>query len=793
MKKFQIYIILISFFSTPVLFAEGPPTNASVTGHVVNTRGEHLPFAAISIKGTTIGTTSDESGYFQLINLPEGRFIIAVQYLGYQAESHEINIIRGETVELNFQLTEDLLGLREVVVTGDRNESNRKESTIIVNTLNSKLFNTTQSVTLSEGLNFCTGLRTENNCQNCGFTQLRMNGLEGPYSQILINNRPINSGLAGVYGLELIPSSMIERVEVVRGGGSVLYGSNAIAGTVNLILKDPIYNSYEFGLNSGLTGIGSGYDEPAKDISVNLNGSITSADSKTGMSLYGYYRDRGPFDANNEGFSELSSIRNTTVGSRLFHRFGNRSRITADFFSLNEKRRGGDKFEELPHMSGITEAVEHNILNGALTFETFIRSFDRLSVYASGQGVFRNSYYGANASLSDYGKTRDNTYNIGAQYNARFGTSDLVAGIEQTTNHLLDKKQGYYDLDGATINYNDSSVFIPVVETRVISDQSMYTTGLFLQYERDFGKLKASAGVRYDYYRIQNLHDEGTDKQGNVISPRITMKYDILESLQARASYSQGYRAPQIFDEDLHTETSGARQVIHVNDPGLTEEKSHSMMASLDFNKQFNGLSLGFLVEGFYALLQDAFSQEISQPNENGTVYYTRVNAEDGAVVGGINMELTLAPSSRFFLKGGFTLQGSRYEEPQEFDEKRFLRTPGDYGYVMLDWQAFRNAGLSFNGTYTGKMLVPYFGPEAANPEEGELRVSYRFFDAGVKIRYNIKLNGAKLQLFAGVRNIFNAYQDDFDRGIDRDPGYIYGPAAPRTVYFGLKVGNMLQ
>jgi outer membrane receptor for ferrienterochelin and colicins len=793
MKYLQIYITLILFFSAPILFAEGPATNASVTGHVVNTRGEHLPFAAISIKGTTIGTTSDESGYFRLINLPEGRFIIEVQYLGYQAESRDICIIRGEIVELNFQLSEDLLGLREVIVTGDRNESNRMESSIIVNTLNAKLFNTTQSVTLSEGLNFCTGLRTENDCQNCGFTQLRMNGMEGPYSQILINNRPIYSGLAGVYGLELIPANMIERVEVVRGGGSVLYGSNAIAGTVNLILKDPIYNSYEFSLNGGLTGVGSGYDEPAKDISVNLNGSITSADNKTGMSLYGYYRDRGPFDANNDGFSELSSIRNTTVGSRLFHRFGNRSRITADFFSLNEKRRGGDKFEELPHMSGITEAVEHNILNGALTFEAFIRSFDRLSVYVSGQSVFRNSYYGANASLSDYGKTRNNTYNIGAQYNASFGKSEMVAGIEQITDHLQDKKQGYYDLDGATINHNDSSVFIPVVETRVISDQSMNTTGLFLQYERDFGKLKVSAGARYDHYRIQNHHDDRSDKQGNVISPRVSLKYDILESLQIRASYSQGYRAPQIFDEDLHTETSGARQVIHVNDPGLTVEKSHSVMASLDFNKQFNGLNLGFMAEGFYTLLRNAFSQEISEPDENNIVYYTRVNAEDGAVVSGINMEMTLTPSSGFFLKGGFTLQNSRYEELQEFDERRFLRTPGDYGYVMLDWQVFRNAGLSFNGTYTGKMLVPYFGTEAANPEEGELRESDRFFDASVKIRYNIKLNGAKMQLFAGVKNIFNAYQGDFDRGINRDPGYIYGPAAPRTVYFGIKVGNMLQ
>jgi outer membrane receptor for ferrienterochelin and colicins len=90
-------------------------------------------------------------------------------------------------------------------------------------------------VTLSEGLSFSPGLRIENDCQNCGFSQVRMNGMEGPYSQILINSHPIFSGLAGVYGLELIPTNMIERIEVVRGGGSALYGSNAIAGTINII------------------------------------------------------------------------------------------------------------------------------------------------------------------------------------------------------------------------------------------------------------------------------------------------------------------------------------------------------------------------------------------------------------------------------------------------------------------------------------------------------------------------------------------------------------------------------
>ncbi len=256
MRK-NIFLLTVIFLSA---IASGyaqkkSKTDANLVGHVTS-NGIHIPFANVSIKGTTIGTTTDESGHYQLIHLPPGTHTIIAQSMGYRPKEEVITMVAGETKELKFDLEPDVLGLEEVVITGDRNETNRVESSIIVTTITPKLFASTQSVTLSEGLNFCPGLRIENDCQNCGFNQVRMNGMEGPYSQILINSRPIFSGLAGVYGLELIPAAMIERVEVIRGGGSALYGSNAIAGTINLILKDPINNAYEFGINSGFTGIG---------------------------------------------------------------------------------------------------------------------------------------------------------------------------------------------------------------------------------------------------------------------------------------------------------------------------------------------------------------------------------------------------------------------------------------------------------------------------------------------------------------------------------------------------------
>ena len=796
MKKSTIYSIVL--FTLIILFninlsAQHLRTDANLVGHVVDSNGEHIPFATIVIKNTTIGTATDETGHYNLINMPIGKFTVMATAIGYKPFSKEVEFLEKSTIELKIVLDEDVLGIEEVVVTADRNEKNRKDASVIVNTLTPKLFEVAQTATISDGLNFCPGLRMENNCQNCGFNQVRMNGMEGPYSQVLINSRPIFSGLAGVYGLELIPSNMIERMEVIRGGGSALYGSNAIAGTINLILKDPVNNSYEIGASSGYTGVGlEGADNPAFDYSINFNTSLVSADSRTGMALYGYHRDHEPFDANNDGFSETTKINNLTVGTRVFHRFTHQNKLAVDFFTIKEDRRGGNKFDMPNHEADISEAVKHNITTGAITFDQFFRESDKLSLFVSGQKVGRDSYYGAEQSLKDYGRTDGFTYNIGTQYSANFSHSNLIGGIEFRGETLEDQKLGYADYENAQI-MNDTIVSVPHTDNTWVADQQSFIYGAFAQYEHKIKKFSLSAGLRFDHYTIEN-NMNGENKSGNVLSPRLTLKYDIKDFMQIRGSYSQGYRAPQIFDEDLHIETSGSRQVIHKNDPDLEQETSHSYMLSFDFNKRIKKINIGFLAEGFYTQLNNAFANEYGESDENGVVTFTRVNAEKGAVVKGINLELNLIPQGDFSFSSGFTIQQSNYEEVQEFNEKKFFRTPDNYGYATIDWDFYKGFCFSATGTYTGKMLVPYFGtelPEDAR-EDGELRESESFFDMGAKLSYKFRLNGAKMQLFVGMKNILNSYQDDFDVTVNRDPGYLYGPSQPRTVYFGIKIGNLL-
>ena len=216
----------------------GKQSDANITGHVVDAKsGEHLAYATVAVKGTTIGCATDATGHYFLKNLPLGRFTLVASSVGYRSAETTVEIVADRTAEVNFSLNEEALAVEEVVVSASRTETNRKFLPTIVSVASTKLFESIASSNLAETMNFQSGLRVENNCGNCGTTQLRINGLEGQYSQVLLDSRPIFSSLASVYGLEQLPVAMIERVEVIRGGGSALFGANAIGGVVNIITK----------------------------------------------------------------------------------------------------------------------------------------------------------------------------------------------------------------------------------------------------------------------------------------------------------------------------------------------------------------------------------------------------------------------------------------------------------------------------------------------------------------------------------------------------------------------------
>lgn len=229
-KKFQLLLLML-FVSIVSVYAGNDnserkeKTDANIIGHVIEKEsGEHLPGVAIMIEGTTMGTVTDATGHYRFNHLPEGKLTLKVRVIGYQTITKKVTAIKNKTQEFNFELEEDMTALDAVVVSSNRNETTRRMAPTLVSVIDAKKFTQVNACNLAQGVVFQPGVRVENNCQNCGFNQIRINGMDGRYTQILIDSRPIMSALAGVYGLEQIPANMIERVELIRGGGSALYG-----------------------------------------------------------------------------------------------------------------------------------------------------------------------------------------------------------------------------------------------------------------------------------------------------------------------------------------------------------------------------------------------------------------------------------------------------------------------------------------------------------------------------------------------------------------------------------------
>ena len=299
--QFLMMIISLSCFSQENIALKGKITSA----------GKPVPFTHISIEGSSKGTSATINGDY-LLEVEPGTYTLKVQAVGFKTKTLTISTSNYTDKNLGIELDEDMLGLDNVVISATRNRVNVKKTPVVVNVLSPKLFNATQSIAVAESLNYQPGVRVETNCQNCGFTQVRLNGLDGSYTQVLINSRAVFSALNSVYGLEQIPTSILDRIEVVRSGGSALYGSNAIAGTVNIITKDPILNSWEIATNFGII------DGQSTDRVFNANATVVSEDLNSGITVYGMKRDRESYDANNDGFSELTELTNTSLGTKSF-------------------------------------------------------------------------------------------------------------------------------------------------------------------------------------------------------------------------------------------------------------------------------------------------------------------------------------------------------------------------------------------------------------------------------------------------------------------------------------------
>lgn len=742
-----------------------PVSDANIVGHVIDAEnGEHIPGAVVKLAGTNMAAMTDGSGHYVFRDLQPGQYTVEVSYMGYSTQKKTADVKPNQTLELNFEIEPDAFMLDQVVVTASKTETRRRESPSLVNVVSGKTFLNIGACSLADGLDFQPGVRVENDCQNCGFTQVRINGLDGHYSQILMNSRPVFSALTGVYGLEQIPANMIERVEVMRGGGSALFGSSAVGGTINIITRDPLSNSAN--ISHTLTSIGP---SGSLDNNTTVNASVVTDNNKAGAFIYGQSRYRDGYDHNDDGFTEVAQLKSQTLGARSFFRTSDNSKLTVEYHNTHEYRRGGDQLSLPAHMAMIAEQVDHNIHAGEATLDLWLRDRrDRVSVFAATQATRRQSYYGSDMDPNAYGRISDVVATAGSQWThpidrMLFMPSELVAGLEYSFNRLHD----------VTIGYNHD----------VLQKVNIYSA--YLQNEWRDERWGFLVGARVDKHSL--IHNA-------IISPRLNLRFNPSENFNFRASYSTGFRSPQAYDEDFHVAIVGGERVVTVLAPGLKQESSQSVSLSADMYHRFGNVQTNLLVEGFLTDLSDVFAlRQLDGLDANGNAVLERYNGS-GARVMGLNLEAKAIFSSHFDVQGGVTIQRSRYKKPEQWSddpsvpaEKRMFRTPDVYGYFTANWEITHKLKATATATANGPMLVQHL---VGSGTDVDLAVKTEsFFDASLKLTYTFRLfNRVNLDVSAGMSNIFNSYQKDFDTGARRDSGYIYGPSLPRCVNVGVSV-----
>lgn len=661
--------------------------------------------------------------------------------------------------------------LSEFVITGTKTFRRKTDSPVIVNVLEGKALQNLQACNVSEGLKFQPGLRIETNCQTCNYTQLRMNGLQGAYSQILINGRPIMSPLLGLYGMEQLPSNMVERIEVVRGGGSSLYGSSAIGGTVNIITRLPEKN--EYAVNANYHSI----DGQTADWNLAGNAALLSKSKHSGLTVFANRRLRGIYDANNDRYSELPELNQTSFGINAFKSISENQKLEVFISHLNEYRYGGEMVDKPVYLAQQAEERMHQVWMGSADYQlNFNQNRSSFIVYAAGQLTTRTHYTGlfpdnieqqsSHLQLPPFGSSDAKTLHAGFQVNHELKLLNkrnvLTVGSEFIGDQVLDE--------------------IPAYAYRI--DQYTSDWGSFVQSDWDFApQFTLLSGLRIDRHNmLQQLQ----------LSPRLALMYKLKNATQFRLSYGSGFRAPQAFDTDMHVAfAAGGISRIQLAQ-GLMAEQSNSLGASVNYDRVKENWIAGFTLEYFYTRLENAFVLENIGADTIGELFEKRNG--DGAFVKGATLELRANWNKKMQIEAGFTLQQNLFDNPISYIQntlatRNFLRTPNDYGYANLNLHPWARWDINLNYVYTGRMQIAHFGG-AQNFPNDELVWVKAFSELNLRLAYTIpaKKRMPAFELYIGIKNNLNSYQSDFDIGKFRDSNYIYGPALPRSVFVGLRL-----
>lgn len=675
----------------------------TITG-MVTSNGEVLEMVNVGLVGTTLGASTNAKGYYQINNVPLGEYQLTVSMLGYETQTKRVVLTESKpNATINFVLQESAAALGEVVISGTMKEVSRTESPVPVEVYSAKFFEANVCPSVFESLQNVNGVRPQLNCNVCNTGDIHINGLEGPYTMVLIDGMPIVSGLSTVYGLTGIPQSLIERVEIVKGPASTLYGSEAVGGLINIITKKPSHAPL-FSADVFATSWGE----------VNSDMGARFKIGKHTHSLLGvnYFNYQVPIDRNKDGFTDLTLQNRISVFNNWsFDRKHNRQFSIAGRY-VYEDRWGGQTHWNKSFRGSDSIYAESIYTSRWELFGIYqlpVKEIINLQVSANGHQ--QNSYYGTTA------------------YNAK---QYIVFG-QLTWNKLLGQRHDL--LMGSTLRYtyyNDNTPATAEIDAVTDAPSVIYLPGLFVQDEIAINEQhKLLLGVRYDYNSVH----------GSIVTPRINYKWNSHNKQNVlRLGAGNGYRVANVFTED-HAALTGAREVVFTG--ALKPETSWN--ANFNYVRKIytrKGAYIGVDATAWYTYFTNRIIPDYeTEPNK---IIYNNLSGFSQSTGGSVNVDVTYKDFTGLV---GFTAMDVSIKENGQW--RRQLLTERFTGVWSIGY-TFRKADLTID--YTGNLYGPMRLPLLSDLDN---RAGYSPWFSIQNIQATKRFKKG-WEIYGGIKNLLN-------------------------------------
>ena len=743
--KLRLNTIIFFFFLTSFnLFCQ----HNSLSGKIYS-NGEVLPYVNIYLKEYTLGTASDSEGYYEIKNIPNGNHTVIISSIGYKTKSLDI-FFNNNQITRDFSLASDN-SLDEVVISGTLRPVSKSNSPVPIEVYSETFFRKNPTPSIFESLQNVNGVRPQLNCNVCNTGDIHINGLEGPYAFVLIDGMPIVSGLSTVYGLTGIPQALIERVEIVKGPASTLYGSEAVGGILNVITKKPI-NAPLLSTDSFLSSWGE----------LNLDVGLRYDMSKKTQGLLGvnYFNFQNRIDNNNDNFTDMTLQNRISIFNKVSIERKNNKAFTIAGRYVYEDRWGGEMNWEKEFRGGNQIYGESIYTNRWETFGTYeLPTYENIRFQFSANGHYQDSFYGETS----------------------YDAEQLVGFGQLVYNKKIRKKHDL--LIGAAYRYTfyDDNTFATLNENGIDNKPSIiHLPGLFIQDEIQINnRKKLLLGVRWDNNSIH----------GNIFSPRVNFKWNSKNNSDIlRLSAGNGFRVANVFTED-HAALTGARSVEFEGE--LQPETSWNV--NVNYVKKINtkNSSITLDASSFYTYFNNRILPDY-ETNPNKIIY---ANLEGFSVSKGISLNSNILFYNGLTINTGATLMEVSVTENNL--KKTQLLTEGFSGVWSISYKFNSNFSIDYTGNVYGPMRLPLLG-------ENDLRNEYSpwFSIQNIQLTQQLKNNW---EIYGGVKNLLNftpaansinGADNPFDIGIDTelnpekafDPSYVYTSNQGIRAFAGIRL-----